>query len=100
MLSLKSLKILAINLEEFRRRRAAKIIQKHYRDYISRKEAEDRLRSNAAIIIQKNWRRFILQRLYSRLKLATITIQDWNLNHRQCSRLKWGFQEFTLVKLL
>ena len=75
---LKSLKVLAINLAEFRRKRAAKIIQKCYRDYISRKEAQNQLRSNAAIIIQKNWRRFIIQRLYSRLKLATVTIQDWD----------------------
>ena len=67
-----------INLQEFRRKRAAKIIQERYRDYISRKEAQKRLRFDAAIIIQKNWRRFIIQRLYFRLKQAAIIIQDWD----------------------
>ena len=73
------LKILAIKFQEFRRKRAAKIIQKHYQDYSSRKEAQKRLRFDAAVIIQKNWRRFIIQRLYIRLKQAAIVIQDWDL---------------------
>ena len=70
------MKVLAINRQKFRRKRAAKIIQKCYRDYISRKEAQKRLRYDAAIVIQKNWRRFIIQRLYFRLKHAAIIIQD------------------------
>jgi len=73
------LQILKLNLEEFCRNRAARIIQSSYRNFLLRrvaKEAQGRLEIESAIVIQTYWRSFIVRQLFKKLKNATIVIQE------------------------
>uniref|UniRef100_A0A452IAN1 Uncharacterized protein n=1 Tax=Gopherus agassizii TaxID=38772 RepID=A0A452IAN1_9SAUR len=69
-------------------RQAAVIIQRYWRSYQSRKQAEDSLVdplpfSNAALILQAHWRGFVERRRFLQMRDAAFIIQNY---WRECSK--------------
>uniref|UniRef100_A0A674JMR0 Myosin IXA n=1 Tax=Terrapene triunguis TaxID=2587831 RepID=A0A674JMR0_9SAUR len=69
-------------------RQAAVIIQRYWRSYQSRKQAEDSLVdpllfSNAALVLQAHWRGFVERRRFLQMRVAAFIIQNY---WRECSR--------------
>uniref|UniRef100_A0A8C3FMI6 Myosin IXA n=1 Tax=Chrysemys picta bellii TaxID=8478 RepID=A0A8C3FMI6_CHRPI len=69
-------------------REAAVIIQRYWRSYQSRKQAEDSLVdpllfSNAALVLQAHWRGFVERRRFLQMRVAAFIIQNY---WRECSR--------------
>uniref|UniRef100_A0A8C0JA92 Myosin IXA n=1 Tax=Chelonoidis abingdonii TaxID=106734 RepID=A0A8C0JA92_CHEAB len=69
-------------------RQAAVIVQKYWRSYQSRKQAEDSLVdtlpfSNAALVLQAHWRGFVERRRFLQMRDAAFIIQNY---WQECSR--------------
>uniref|UniRef100_A0A8C4YEQ5 Myosin IXA n=1 Tax=Gopherus evgoodei TaxID=1825980 RepID=A0A8C4YEQ5_9SAUR len=69
-------------------RQAAVIIQRYWRSYQSRKQAEDSLVdplpfSNAALVLQAHWRGFVERRRFLQMRDAAFIIQNY---WRECSK--------------
>uniref|UniRef100_A0A8C3RUG5 Myosin IXA n=1 Tax=Chelydra serpentina TaxID=8475 RepID=A0A8C3RUG5_CHESE len=67
-------------------RQGALIIQRYWRSYQSRKQAEDSpafLLSNAALVLQAYWRGFVERRRFLQMRVAAFIIQNY---WRECSR--------------